>query len=316
MPILIFRPVGDLRMTNLLLYSSAVLIWGCSWLVIKFQLTQVPPVLSVAYRFGLAAAVLFIFCFVTRRTLRFSARQQAFLALYGVLIFCCGYVLCYQASIYITSGLLAIVFSLIQAMNIFNLRLFLDQAIRPRAVAGGLIGITGLCLVFSNEILSFSLTAGAQGLLLGIVAAYFSSLGNVAAVKNGTNGVPVAQANAFGMAYGAVFTLGLHFLLGGRLVIDGSVGYLGPLVYLSIFGSVIAFGCYFALVNRIGADYAAYCSTLSPILAMLLSSLFEGYVWTLPALIGMIAVLAGNVIVLTPGRVLKKVYRAAGFSAP
>jgi len=115
------------------------------------------------------------------------------------------------------------------------------------------------------------------------------------------------------MVYGAVFTLGLHFMLGGQLEIDGSSGYLGPLLYLAVFGSVIAFGCYFSLVNRIGADYAAYCATLSPILAMLLSWRFEGYVWTLPALVGLVAVLAGNVIVLTPGRVLKKFYRVAGF---
>ena len=301
-------------MANLLLYLSAVLIWGSTWLVIKFQLTQVPPVLSVAYRFGLAAAILFTFCLLTRRTLRFSVRQQANMALQGGLTFCCGYILCYQASIFLTSGLLAIVFSLIQAMNILNLRLFLGRAIRIRAVVGGLIGLVGLCLVFRNEILSFSLTAGVKGLLLGIAAAYFSSLGNMAAVKNDANGVPVAQANAFGMAYGAVFTLGLHFFLGGHLEIDVSIGYLGPLVYLTVFGSVIAFGCYFSLVNRIGADYAAYCATLSPILAMLLSWRFEGYVWTLPALVGIVAVLAGNVIVLTPGHVIKKAYRVAGWS--
>jgi len=301
-------------MINLLLYTTAVLIWGSTWLAIKFQLTQVPPVLSVAYRFGLAAAILFVFCLITRRNLRFSIRQQGILALYGGLIFCCGYVLCYQASIYITSGLLAIVFSLIQAMNILNLRLFLGRAVRLRAVFGGLLGLIGLCLVFRNEIFAFSLTAGVKGLVLGIVAAYFSSLGNVVAVKNNTGGVPVAQANAFGMAYGAVFTLGLHLLLGGGLEFDGSFSYLGPLVYLAVFGSVITFGCYFSLVNRIGADYAAYCATLSPILAMLLSWRFEDYIWTLPALIGIVAVLAGNVIVLTPGRIIKKAYRVAGWS--
>ena len=301
-------------MINLLLYTAAVLIWGSTWLAIKLQLTQVPPVLSVAYRFGLAATILFVFCLASRRPLRYSLRQHTFLAGYGGLIFCCGYVLCYQASSYITSGLLAIVFALIQAMNIFNLRLFLGRAVRRRAAIGGLIGFLGLCLVFKDEILSFSLTAGVRGLLLGIVAAYFSSLGNVVAVKNDANGVPVAQANAFGMAYGAVLTLGLHFLLGGSLEFDGSAGYLGPLVYLAVFGSVFAFGCYFSLVNRIGADYAAYCATLSPILAMLLSWHFEGYVWTLPALIGMLAVLAGNVIVLTPGRVIRKAYRVAGWS--
>ncbi len=298
-------------MLNLLLYVSAVLVWGCSWLVIKFQLTQVPPVLSVAYRFSLAATILFVFCLVSGRSLRFSARKQFYMALYGVLIFCCGYILCYQASLYIASGLLAIVFSLLQAMNIVNLRLFLGRPVRPRALFGGLIGLAGLCLVFKNEILSFSLTGGARGLLLGIAAAYLSSLGNLRAVKNGDSGIPVAQANAFGMAYGAGFTFLLHFLLGGRLVIDTSWGYLGPLFYLSVFASVIAFGCYFSLVNRIGADYAAYCATLSPILAMLLSWVFEGYVWTLPALAGMVAVLVGNVIILTPGRVLRKVIHFA-----
>lgn len=301
-------------MVNLLLYSTAVLIWGCTWLVIKFQLTQVSPVLSVAYRFGLAATILFVFCFSTRRSFRLSLRQHIFLVLYGGLIFCCGYVLCYQASLYITSGLLAIIFSLIQAMNILNLRLFLGRAVRSRALVGSAIGLIGLCFVFKNEILSFSLTAGVRGLLLGIVAAYFSSLGNVVAVENDANGVPVAQANAFGMAYGAVLALGLHFLLGGRLEIDLSIGYLCPLAYLAVFGSVIAFGCYFSLVNRIGADYAAYCATLSPILAMILSWLFEGYEWTLSAFIGLVAVLAGNVIVLTPGRIIRKACRVAGWS--
>ena len=112
--------------------------------------------------------------------------------------------------------------------------------------------------------------------------------------------MPVTQANAFGMAYGGLLTLFIHFVTGGTLTIDWSIGYLGPMLYLTIFGSVVAFGCYMLLISRIGAEFAAYALLLMPIIALVLSTLFEGYHWTTNAMLGVALVLAGNLIILTP----------------
>lgn len=112
--------------------------------------------------------------------------------------------------------------------------------------------------------------------------------------------MPVTQANAFGMAHGGLLTLLIHFTMGGTLTMDWSIGYRWPMLYLTVFGSVVAFGCYMLLINRIGAEYAAYVMLLMPIIALIISILFEGYRWTANSLAGVVVVLAGNLIILTP----------------
>lgn len=292
-------------LANLTLFSIITVIWGSTWLVITFQLSQVPPVLSVAWRFGVAAAVLFIICVITRRRLRYRPVDHLYLAGYGLGTFGFCYVLCYLASELLTSGLVATVFSLILIMNIVNLRLFLGAPIRTRAVLGGLAGLAGLVLVFHREIMAFSLTSGVKGLILGVIASYCASLGNVIATRNSREGIGPAPANAYGMAYGTLFVLAWHLISGGELVIDLSFSYLGPMLYLSLFGSVVAFVCYLSLIQRIGADLASYVGTISPVLALILSTIYEGYTWTGPALAGVAMVLLGNVIILTPTRRIK-----------
>jgi drug/metabolite transporter (DMT)-like permease len=121
---------------TLLLYSAATLIWGSTWYGIKLQLTQVPPVLSVGYRFLLASAVLFFYCAVKRRRLRFSGRDHLFLALQGSTLFGLGYIMSYYATAYLTSGLVAVVFSTILLWNIFNLRFFMGRHVAARALVG------------------------------------------------------------------------------------------------------------------------------------------------------------------------------------
>ena len=172
---------------------------------------------------------------------------------------------------------------------------------------GGILGLVGICVVFWHDLVSFSATRGLIGLLIAIAGAYLASVGNVVGSRNAKKGVPVTQANAFGMAYGGLLTLFIHFAIGGTLTIDWSIGYLGPMLYLTIFGSVVAFGCYMLLISRIGAEYAAYALLLMPIIALILSTMFEGYHWTVNALVGVALVLAGNLIILTPQPTFRRV---------
>ena len=286
-------------MLNFFLYVSASLIWGSTWLAIKFQLTQVPPVLSVAYRFCLAALILLAYCRLTRKRLKFSMRDHRFMMLQGFTLFCLGYCGSYLATAYMTSGLVAVIYSTILMWNIINLRIFMSQPVAWRAFYGGIIGLTGIGLVFWQDLSALSTTRGLIGLLIAIAGAYSASLGNVVGSRNARQGVPVTQANAFGMAYGGLLTLFIHFAGGGKLTMDWSMGYLGPMLYLTLFGSIAAFGCYMLLIGRLGAEYAAYVTLLMPTIALILSTLFEGYRWTANALVGVTLVLAGNLIILT-----------------
>jgi len=147
-----------------------------------------------------------------------------------------------------------------------------------------------------------SLTAskGLIGLGMALLGAYLSSLGNIVGSRNARAGIPVTQANVYGMAYGGLLALGIHFAGGGSLVMDWSFGYLGPMLYLTLFGSIIAFSCYMLLIGRIGAEYAAYVTLLMPIIALILSTFFEEYHWSLIAGLGVSIVLIGNLVTLTP----------------
>ena len=293
-------------MLNFILYATTTLIWGSTWLGIKLQLSQVPPILSVGYRFFLASVILLIYCIVTNRNLDFSRRDHFFLAVQGVTLFGLGYIMSYLATSYLTSGLVAVIFSTILMWNILNLRLFMGQPVAWRAFSGGVIGLAGICILFWHDLAAFTATSGLIGLIIALVGAYLASIGNVVGSRNARCGVPVTQANVFSMAYGAVFCLVIHFIVGGELTMDWTFGYLGPMLYLTVFGSVVAFGCYMLLIGRIGADYAAYVMLLMPVVALVISTFFEKYRWSSSAILGIAIVLLGNLIILTPAATLEK----------
>jgi drug/metabolite transporter (DMT)-like permease len=298
-------------MLNFVLYAATTLIWGSTWLGIKLRLTQVPPILSVGYRFCLASTILLIYCIFTKKKLMFSRRDHFFMAAQGFTLFGLGYIMSYLATSYLTSGLVAVVFSTILMWNILNLRLFMGQPVAWRAFAGGILGLTGICIVFWHDLAAFTATRGIIGLIMALVGAYLASIGNVVGSRNARSGVPVTQANVYGMAYGALLCLAIYFGGGGTLVMDWTFGYLGPILYLTVFGSVVAFGCYMLLIGRIGADFAAYVMLLIPVVALTLSTFFEEYQWSASAVFGVIIVLFGNLIILTPAGTLQKAYRKA-----
>jgi drug/metabolite transporter (DMT)-like permease len=293
-------------MYNAFRYWITVLIWGSTWLAIKFQLGVVAPELSIAYRFGLAASILLIFSVLRRLPLRFDLKSHGYFALQGLLLFSLNYILVYLAEGYLTSGLVAIIFSLIIIMNIIFGAILLGNPIRLRVVVGGLVGLLGLTLVFWPELISFDLSSGrALGILLAVIATVSASLGNVVSARNQRNKLPVIQTNAYGMLYGAIFMFVLALFRGAQLQIDLSPDYVLSLLYLAIFGSVIAFGSYLTLLGRIGLDRAAYVTVLFPIIALLLSTLFEDLAWGIPQLFGVLLVLLGNAMVLNKSTRLK-----------
>lgn len=296
-------------MNNLGLYLAAVLIWGSTWLAITFQLGRVPPEVSVAYRFALASAMLFAWCLVRRLPLRYSWREHRWMALQGALLFGINYVLIYLAEARISSGLVALIFSLITFMNIVWSRVFLGVRSTSATWVAAVLGVGGVALVVGPEI---TLGAGRGSPWLGAIFAAVStvsaSLGNIVSARNQKGGLPVIQANAFGMMYGAIF-VGLYAAAVGRSFgFESSAAYIGSLAYLALFGSVLAFGAYLTLVGRIGADRAGYTGAMIPIVAIALSTAFEGLKWHALTFVGVALCLGGNVLVL---RSKRKVTRRA-----
>ncbi len=281
------------------LYLVTVLIWGSSWYAMRFQVGMVPVEQSIAYRFLLAGALMIGFCLLSGRRLRFGLRDHLFFAAQGVTLFAINYLLFYYALPYLASGLLAVCFSTILVMNIGN-GMWLFRQRSDRAVGiGAVLGLAGLALLFWPAFANFDLGGGALlGLALSIAATYSASLGNMVSVRHKFAGVPVISSNAWGMSYGGIFTLIFALVVAPDFAFDARLPYIVSLLFLAVLASVVAFTTYLTLVQRIGADRAAYATVLFPVIALALSTLYEGYAWTWPAAAGVLLVIAGNVIVL------------------
>jgi drug/metabolite transporter (DMT)-like permease len=286
-------------MNSLGLYLTSVLIWGSTWLAITFQFGTVSPVVSVAYRFALAGLILFAWARFKGLRLRFSRDEHLWMALQGSLLFGGNYVCVYLAETHVTSGLVAVAFSLLVVLNIVGSRIFFGTPLRRATVLGAILGLTGIVLVFLPE---FGRDTGkgspVRGVSLSLLGALTASLGNIVAYRNHGRGLPVVQMNLFGMIYGSILVAAFAVVTGQPFRFDGSAHYLLSLFYLSVFGSILAFGAFLALLGRIGADRAGYVTVAIPIVALLLSAAFEGLQWRPSLVAGILLCVGGNIAVL------------------
>jgi drug/metabolite transporter (DMT)-like permease len=281
------------------LYGTTVIIWGTTWLAIKFQLGSVDPMVSVLYRFIAAALTLVVYCKLRGLNMRFRLKDHIFMALQGLVLFSVNYWLIYLAEVHVTSGLVAVIFSSIVFMNMINGAVFLGSPIRSNVVLGGGMGVVGIVLVFWPQMASFSFSdKTALGLVLSAVSTFMASLGNIISARHQKYNLPVIRTNAYGMAYGAGIMGVIAIVLGKPFSFEMSFLYISSLFYLALFGTVIGFGCYLKLLGKIGADRAAYATMLFPIVALSISTVYEGYQWAAHNVIGMAVVLFGNWLVL------------------
>ncbi len=288
---------------NFFLYGTTVVIWGTTWIALKYQVGSVVPELSVAYRFAIAAALVFTWALLSRQRLLFGWRVHLLLVVMGACMFCFNFYFFYRAAAFLTSGLLAVVFSLAVVLNIINGRILFGRRAAPRTLLAAALGLAGIGALFWPEVRSVDLAdAGFMGLLLSLAGTLCFSLGNMASARAQTEGLPVVSCNAWGMAYGAVIMFALALVNGTPFTFDSGLPYVTSLLYLAVFGSVFAFGAYLTLLGRIGADRAAYATVLFPLVALAISTVVEDYVWTPIALVGVVLVLAGNLLVLLPAR--------------
>ncbi len=287
------------KSSNFLLFLIPALIWGSTWFAITFQLGEVDPLISVSYRFFIGGTILLIYALVRKLPMTFTWKQHLRALQQGMLLFGINYWLVYISEQTLTSGLVAVAFSSIVFFNIVFGALFFKASINRRVVLGAFLGFLGTILIYNAEFASFQSSPEyliAVAFALGSVI--IASLGNITSAINQNNGMPVIQTVAYGMIYGAISMGCIALVLGKPFTIDTSFTYLASLAYLSIFGSIIAFTSYLTLIGRIGADKAAYTIVFVPIIAIIISAIFEDYPLDIYTILGMMLIVVANVVAL------------------
>jgi len=288
-------------MSSAALFLTAAAIWGSTWLVIKFQLGVVAPEISVVYRFALASLLLVGGCVVIRQPLKFAARNHLFFAGLGLLMIALNYVFVYRAEQVLTSGLVAVLYSTMVYMMPIAMRVAFGVPLKATTFVAATLCVGGIAFLFLPELdAARKIDAVAQGVAYSLAAVLVCCIGNLIVVRNHNAGIPTIPATAWSFVYGTAFVAVWALCRGEAWTFDTQPAYVLSLAYLAVFGSVVAFVAYFTLVKRVGAGPSAYVQILTPVIAMLLSTLVEGYRWNLVAVFGVLLAVLGNWIALTP----------------
>jgi drug/metabolite transporter (DMT)-like permease len=292
------------RLSVLIPFAIVTLIWGSTWLVIKDQLHTVPPSWSVTYRFAVAGVAMLVWAAMRKERLGLDARGMGFALALGVSQFVLNYNFVYVSEQYITSGVVAVVYALLLVPNAILARIFLGQKMGRQLMIGSAIAIAGVGLLFVHEARLDS--AGLHDVVLGIAIAFggvlFASVANVMQATRTSKAYPMATMLGWAMLLGAALDTIFSFATAGPPVIELRWGYWIGIFYLGVLGSAVAFNLYFRLIQEIGPAKAAYTGVAIPVIAMILSTLFEGYRWSLVAAGGTALVVAGLVVALRARR--------------
>lgn len=283
---------------NLMFFLLILFFWGTSWIAIAWQAGDVPALVSIFYRFAFAGSIFMATLVACRRLQPSSVTDHTFFMLQGLLLFCLNFVGFYQATFYISSGLVALVMSSTIVLNGINARLFYGQTLSRQTMIAAAFGLVGLAVVFFRDISVQCDSDTIKGILLAVLGTCSFSLGNMVSLRNSLKKIDLSTATAWAMCYGALATLGLIQVMGVSLVWDSSLRYVGALTFLVLGASIGGFTLYLRLLTLIGAAKAAYVLVVTPTIALILSSVFEGYQWNVNTVSGLCLVMAGNMMVL------------------
>ena len=287
------------RLKNWHLFAICVLTWGTTWYAITFQLGHTTPAVGVALRFALAGASVLAFCAARGLRLRFAPGDHVVLALQGFFMYGVSYLCVYHAERHVVSGLVAIGYSASPLVAGLGGHAFLGLRVSRRFIAGGLVGLVGVALMFWPE---FGRAAGSQdaalGLMFTIGAVLLSSVGSLIATRNRSRGLPLWPSLGYGMLYGAAAAMVVALQQAESFVLPEAVSWWLSLLYLALAGSVLTFACFLTLQERVGPGRASAISVMTPLLALTVSMIFEGFHPDALTLAGAGMAVAGNVLML------------------
>lgn len=292
-------PTARVSNVDLIAIAICALCWGTTWYAITLQLGVVDPVVSVTYRFALAAVLLFGWCLIRREKLALTRAQHAAAIGIGFFTFAVDYAFVYWAEERVASAVVAVVFAAMAFINLIVFRIVFRQRAPLLAWAAASLGVLGVALLSWGELTGADIGAApALGIGLTLVGVVGAAIGNVFARRGELAGARVAPSTAWAMLYGTLFLALFAIATGREWSFTPTLPYILSLLHLAVNGSVVAFLLYYGLARRRGYAVASYVSALTPPLAMLMSSLFEAKTWGWFAAGGIALVLAGQFLLL------------------
>jgi len=286
-------------MNNLFLFIATLFCWSPTWYLIKFQLGYVDPLISVFYRFVTASLIIFIYLAIKKKNLKFSFNHHIWFLFFGTCLYSINYVFFYKSNTYLISAFPAIVFSTVVIMNILGEWFYFKKKPTIKTLLGAAIGMIGIIIIFNEEIFNFSLSNGTHiGLFLALLGTFCASTGNMIHQRNLNNNFPLIQTIAFAMLYGSLVTLLITQLNNIELLFEFTFRYIVSLAYLSVFGSIFAFIFYLKLLEKVGPGRAGYVGVVMPVIALLISTIFENLEWESDLIIGLPVLIIGAVLVI------------------
>ncbi|MCR9027592.1 DMT family transporter [Citrobacter amalonaticus] len=282
---------------NALLYCLVVVIWGTTWIAIYLQQGPVAAPVSIFWRFAVATALMMLIMWIRGKLRTLSLRDHLFCLLQGSCVFCFNFWCFYTAAAWINTGLESVIFSMAVLFNAVNSFFFFGQKPPLRFYCAAALGLTGIVTLFWQDLMSSGFSGSLLlGIALSALGTFGFSLGNMISLRHQKKGLEVMTTNSWAMLYGTLLIAMIALLRGDNFTPQWTFSYLGALLYLAVFGSVIAFGAYFTLVGRIGPSNAAYSTLLFPLVALSFSTVYEGYIWQMNAVVGLILILSGNLV--------------------
>jgi drug/metabolite transporter (DMT)-like permease len=286
------------------LFAIAVAIWSTTWHAILYQLAHTPPEAGVALRFALAGVLALAIAAWRGDRLRCTPAEHARIALQGVFMYSLAYLCVYHAEKHVPSGLVAVGYSASPLVNGIGAWLLWRNALTPRFLLGGVLCVAGVAMIFAPEFAAVK--SGGEtllGALFTVGAVALSAVGSLLASRNTTHRLPFWPTIGWGMVYSAVLSA-LVLLANGTAVAlpspQAAPSWWLSLAYLAIAGSVIAFACYLKLQERIGPGAASTVGVMTPVLALVVSTLFEGFRPVALTWLGVALAVAGNGLILRP----------------
>jgi drug/metabolite transporter (DMT)-like permease len=293
-------------------FALITLIWGSTWIVIKDQLDVVPPVWSVSYRFLAASAAMFLVVMVRRQPIWLDRGGQFWALMLGLSQFAFNFNFVYQAELYITSGLVAVMFALLMVPNAIMGRIFLGQRFNLAFVVGSAVALGGMALLFVQEYRNAPIAGDAVFIGVGLTgcAIMCASIANILQATRQAQRYPILTLLGWAMVWGTLVNILVALAMEGAPTIEMRAGYIAGILYLGVIGSALTFPIYFGLIREIGVARAAYSGVIIPIVAMTISTIFEGYQWSTLALGGGALAIAGLLIAMQARR--PKIMRVQG----
>lgn len=300
------------EMKPFLIWLLLCIVWGTTWIFIKLGLEDLPPLSFAAIRFSVACLILFPILKIQQIETPKGKGVWSFVFITGLLQFSFNYGLLFWGEQYITSGLAAVLQATIPAFGLILARIYVGEQITGLKIASILLGLTGVAVIFREQLFLYGEMAF-LGSLAVVVGAFGASYASVLTKAKGISHHPAA------LVFWQMFVGHLPLWAVGLLKEGSPLNFrwtwqaLICVLYLSVFGSIVAFWLYYWLLSKIDVTKAMMIAFVTPLVAVLVGSIF-GEKLEIQTLIGGALVLLSVFLIVAKPFLLKSFkFQMSGF---